>query len=116
MYLLEGGYVPSKGKPALPDGLSAGSKWPPTLPEDSAPSACLDGLQARAAPTHPRAQPEQLEGLPWPQELASSWPKVEECPRAWWLKVESPRLWGGLRRAPEAKVSFQAAQAALWGA
>ena len=36
--------------------------------------------------------------------------------RAWWLKVENPQLWGGLRRAPEAMVSFQAAQAALWGA
>ena len=32
------------------------------------------------APTHPRAPPEQLGGLPWPQELASCWPKVEEFP------------------------------------
>ena len=32
------------------------------------------------------------------------------------LKVEHPQLWGGRRRAPEAMVSFQAAQAALWGA
>ena len=35
---------------------------------------------------------------------------------AWWLKVENPQLWASLRRAPEAMVSFQAAQAALWGA
>ena len=35
-------------------------------------------LKARAAPTHPRAQPEQREGLPWPQELASVRPKDEE--------------------------------------
>ena len=35
---------------------------------------------ARAAPTHPRAQPEQLGGLPWPQELASGRPKVEDFP------------------------------------
>ena len=33
---------------------------------------------------------------------------------AWWWKVEHPQLWGGLRRAAEATVSFQAAQAALW--
>ena len=35
---------------------------------------------------------------------------------ACWLKVEIRQLWAGLRRAPEASVSFQAAQAALWGA
>ena len=34
---------------------------------------------------------------------------------AWWLKVENnPQLWSGLRRAPEARMSFHAAQAALW--
>ena len=37
------------------------------------------------------------------------------CPeKTWWLKVENHQLWGGLRRAPEATASFQAAQAALW--
>ena len=46
--------------------------------EDSAPSASRDCLKAQAAATHPRAQPEQLGGWPWPQELASGWPKVEE--------------------------------------
>ena len=39
-----------------------------------------------------------------------------EAAAAWWLKVETPHFWGGLRRAPEAMVSLQAAQAALWGA
>ena len=123
-----------------------------TLSDDTAPSASLDRLKARAAPTHPGAQPEPLGSLPRPQELASGRPKVEDLPlsttrqrrlgkeetqhrkkqrlleqrqlrewddelaggAAWWLKVESPQLWGGLRRAPEAMVRFQAAQAALW--
>ena len=51
-----------------------------TLFEDSAPSASLDCLKAQAAPTHPRAPPEHLGGLPWPRELASGWPKVEDSP------------------------------------
>ena len=51
-----------------------------TLSEDSAPSACLDCLKARAAPTQPGAQPEHLGSLPWPQELASGRPKVEDVP------------------------------------
>ena len=40
------------------------------------------------------------------------------CPRTMpvGLNVENPQLWGGLRRAPEATVSFLSAQAALWGA
>ena len=51
-----------------------------TLFEDSAPSASLDCLKAQAAPTHPRAQPEPLGSLRWPQELASGRPKVEDFP------------------------------------
>ena len=51
-----------------------------TLPDDSAPSASLDHLEAQAAPTHPRAPPGPLGSLPWPQELASGWPKVEDVP------------------------------------
>ena len=50
------------------------------LCEDTAPSASLDCLEARAAPSHPGAPPEQLGGWPWPQEPASGWPKVEEVP------------------------------------
>ena len=51
-----------------------------TLSDDTAPSASLDHLEAQAAPTHPRAQPEPLGSLPWPQELASGRPKVEDLP------------------------------------
>ncbi len=41
---------------------------------------------------------------------------VAACSRqTWWLKAENPQLWAGLRRAPEATASFQAAQAALRG-
>ena len=45
-------------------------------------------------------------------------PLVTVAPRgrACCLKVETPQLWGGLRRAPEATVSLQDAQAALWAA
>ena len=39
-----------------------------------------------------------------------------EKAKACWLKVETPQLWASLRRAPEAMVSFQAAQATLRGA
>ena len=51
-----------------------------TLSDDTAPSAALDRLKARAAPTRPGAQPEPLGSLPWPQELASGRPKVEDFP------------------------------------
>ena len=56
--------------------LAPEAEWPgswlkvaSTLPEDRAPSASLHHLKAQAAPTHPRAQPQQLGGLPWPQQL-----------------------------------------------
>ena len=42
---------------------------PPALPDDAAPSARLVPSRAHAAAMHPRAQPEQLGGAPWPQEL-----------------------------------------------
>ena len=55
-------------------------KMASTLFEDTAPSARLVPPRAQAAPTHPRAQPEPLGSLPWPQELASGRPKVEDLP------------------------------------
>ena len=66
----------------LAGGLERGSwfKMASTLSDDTAPSASLDCLKARAAPTHPGAQPEPLGSLPWPQELASGRPKVEDVP------------------------------------
>ena len=51
-----------------------------TLSDDSAPSASLDHLEAQAAPTHPKAPPEHLGSLPWPQEPATGRPKVEDSP------------------------------------
>ena len=59
-------------------GEDAGLKWPqPCLRTAPHLPPCIE---ARAAPTDRRAQPEHLGGLPWPQELASGWPKVEEFP------------------------------------
>jgi ATP-dependent Clp protease ATP-binding subunit ClpA len=55
-------------------------KMASTLSEDTAPSASLDHLEAQAASTQPRAQPEPLGSLPWPREIASGWPKVEDFP------------------------------------
>ena len=51
-----------------------------TLFEDAAPSARLVTLTAQAAPTRPRAPPEHLGSLPWPQEPASGRPEVEDSP------------------------------------
>ena len=65
------------------DGRGVHASWfkmASTLSDDTAPSASLDHLEAQAAPTHPGAQPEPLGSLPWPQELASGRPKVEEFP------------------------------------
>ena len=52
-----------------------------TLPEDRGPSASLDHLKARGAPTHPGAPPPQLGGVPAPQQPASGRPKDEEFAR-----------------------------------
>ena len=38
----------------------------------------MSHLEAQAASTQPRAQPGPLGSLPWPQELASGRPKVED--------------------------------------
>ena len=55
-------------------------KMASTLSDDTAPSASLDHLEAQVAPTQPRAQPEPLGSLPWPQEPATGRPKVEDSP------------------------------------
>ena len=55
-------------------------KVPSTLFEDSAPFASLDCLKARAAPTHPRAQPRHLGSLRRPQQPASGRSKAEDFP------------------------------------
>jgi hypothetical protein len=55
-------------------------KMASTLSDDTAPPASLDCLEAQAAPTQPRAQPEHLGSSPRPQELASGRPKVEDFP------------------------------------
>ena len=49
-------------------------------PEDGAPSASLDHLETQAALTHPRVPPKHLGSSPWPQELASGRPRVEDFP------------------------------------
>ena len=52
--------------------LGASKSWlkvPSTLFDDTAPSARLVPPRAQAAPTQPGAPPEQLGGLPSPQEL-----------------------------------------------
>ena len=47
-------------------GTAAGCSCPPPTFDDSAPPASLDRLQAQAAPTHPGAPPEHLDGSLWP--------------------------------------------------
>ena len=47
---------------------AAASEGPATLPDDRAPSASLDHLQARAAPTQPGAPPERA----WRLAVASA--------------------------------------------
>ena len=67
-------------------GLGAADALPPVekpsaLSDDPAPFASLDHSQAaQAAPTHPRAQPEQLGGVSWPQQPASGRTEAEELP------------------------------------
>ena len=74
-----------------PQQLHSWLKVASALFEDSAPSASLDCLKARAAPTHPGAPPEPLGSLRWPQQLASDRPKVEESP----LSTARRRGWRG---------------------
>ena len=57
---------------------------PSALPEDGAPSASLGRLEARGAPAHPSAPPQQLGSVPWLQEPASGRPKVEDFPFVDW--------------------------------
>merc|ERR1712185_241643 len=61
-------------------GTHSGLKSASTVFDDRAPSASLDHLKARAAPSHPGAPPEPLRSSPWPQEPASGRPKVEFSP------------------------------------
>ena len=55
-------------------------KMASTLSDDTDPSASLDHLEAQAASTHPKAPPEHLGSLRWPQEPATGRPKVEDPP------------------------------------
>jgi hypothetical protein len=71
-----GGSPPSTLRAGRPSWFEMAS----TLSDDSAPSASLGQLEARAAPTHPRAPPEHLGSLPWPQEPATGRTKVEDSP------------------------------------
>ena len=48
----------------------------------------------------------------WPFIAATQRGATAKWLRSCWLKVEKTQLWGGLRRAPEATASFQAAKAA----
>ena len=50
------------------------------LLEDGAPSASLNHLKPRGSPVYPGAPPQRLAGSPWPQQLASGRPKVEDVP------------------------------------
>ena len=68
---------------------------------------------------HPSTRPPRVQGQNSHSPCAARYLPCLELssrPSTWWLKMGHPRLWGGLRRAPEAMVSFQAAQAALWRA
>ena len=62
--------------------LEPGSWWtvPSTLSDDGAPSASRDHPTAQAAPPHPRAPPEPLGGVRWPQQPASGRAQYERLP------------------------------------
>ena len=65
-----------------PDGVGAGGqRHPPCLATPPAPSARRVVPRAQAAPTHPRAPPQQRGRLPWPQELASDRTRGLSCVR-----------------------------------
>jgi hypothetical protein len=54
-------------------------KVPSSLFEDPTRPARLVPSRAQAAPSHPRAPPEQLASLPWAQPPASARPQVEDA-------------------------------------
>ena len=62
----------TQGTVGAPGTAKNGSWWKAasTLFDHSAPLAPLGGLKARAAPTHPRAQPRPLGSSSWPQPPA----------------------------------------------
>ncbi len=63
-------------------GATSRCKRPSTLPDDGAPSASLDHLEAQAAPTHPGAPPPPRGGSPWPPPPASGRARAENSSRA----------------------------------
>ena len=75
-----GNVISSLADPRRRHGGSLGR--PPALPEDGAPAARLVPNQAQAAPTDPRAPPDQLGGLPWTRRLALGRPRDEDLPLA----------------------------------
>ncbi len=80
---------------------------PSALFDDSAPSVRPVWPWAQAAPTHPRAPPEQLGGLPGPsraataEQRASGRPKVERPPTHLAPQASSEAEWGGAGRNVE---------------
>ena len=77
-------------RPPRPRWRPGWCKMPSALSDATAPSASLDHLQARAAPTHPGAPPEHIGGSPRPQEPASGRPKVEESPLSYQQDIQVP--------------------------
>ena len=73
-------------QPVQREGTTQGatSRWkgPSTPPDDGAPSASLDHLEAQAAPTHPGAPPPPRGGSPWPPPPASGRARAENSSRA----------------------------------
>ena len=74
-------------RPNEPDSKPAGVECAPLdLLEDSnpcpTPPARLVPPGAPAAATHPRAPPQRLGSVPWPQQPASGRPRVEDAPLA----------------------------------
>ena len=99
----------------------SGEKWRGASGERPAPSQGAQ-REARAAPARGRGVALNASAAP-PPSLASEQrlravlehePRHAGPPHAWWGRVETRQLWGGLRRAPAATASFQAAAAALW--
>ena len=77
-----------------------------TLSDNTATSASLDHLEAQCAPTKSRAHPAPLGSLPWPQQLASGRPKVEDFPLSTTRPTRaSPRRAARSRTRPTAATS-----------